>query len=193
MVTLSKLYTGSGDRGKTHLVGGTVTDKFSPRVSAYGDIDELNAYCGLIRTACSGKHEKLSEWIGHVQNELFDIGSIVASPANSTHESLPEVTDAHVKRLEHWIDTLVAPLPVLRSFVIPGGSELNARFHIARTVCRRAERTLCELAAKESVPEPILIYMNRLSDLLFAAARYSSHVEGQDEYMWIPGKKITSG
>jgi len=213
MVTLNRIYTRTGDQGFTGLVGGARISKTAPRVAAYGDVDELNAHLGMCRTLTSSESIKrscahvlrswllgkrlrqdtdakripITEKLAVIQNQLFDIGSELASPAGSTWEGIPKTTAAQVAQLESWIDELNSYLPELKSFVLPGGNLLNAHLHIARTVCRRAERSVLCLKSTDEVSESILIYLNRLSDLLFVMSRYAALVEGAPEYLWVPG------
>lgn len=185
MVKLNKLYTKNGDKGTTHLVGGERVEKCSLRVDAFGDIDELNSHLGMVRTLLTNKynpdHTKL---ISKIQNELFDIGSIIATPHGTSWDGMREITEEHVDYLEQWIDLIVADLPELNSFVLPGGTIFNSHLHIARTVCRRAERKLWQINKTEPIPNQLLIYINRLSDLLFALSRYDVFHSEKQEYLW---------
>lgn len=188
MVRINKIYTKTGDRGQTHLVGGEETSKDSTRVEAYGTIDELSSFLGWSRTiAADAEETELAEQIGRIQNTLFDLGSEVASPAGAPPKEELRLTHEHTEQLEEWIDALVAEVPPLTSFVLPGGSELNAALHIARTCCRRAERRIVTLSQNESLNPNILTFLNRLSDYLFAAARATIHRQGQAEYLWQVG------
>lgn len=192
MVKINRIYTRTGDDGTTGLVGGRRVRKDSPHVEAYGDIDELNSWIGLVRTwgqECGSA--RLYEISAQLQNELFDLGSEVACPPGEVWEGMVRITPAHVERLEVLIDELSGQLPELRSFVLPGGSPLNAALHIARTVCRRAERRLLSFSSQVThgsdwLREP-LRYLNRLSDLLFAMARFESARIQFPEYLWVPG------
>jgi cob(I)alamin adenosyltransferase len=194
MVTLSKIYTRTGDEGTTGLVGGERVKKSSIRVSAYGDVDELNSYLGLCATFAADKSfSPLLDKLTIIQNELFDLGSELASPGSSGGPGIPTTTADQVSRLEVWIDTLNEGLPTLQSFVLPGGSLLNAHLHIARTICRRAERTILELHDTEPVPTNLRHYVNRLSDLLFVMSRAAARLEGKKETLWIPGASRPTG
>jgi cob(I)alamin adenosyltransferase len=194
MVTLSKIYTRTGDEGTTGLVGGERVKKSSSRVSAYGDIDELNSYLGLCATFAADKSfSPLLDKLTIIQNELFDLGSELASPGSNGGPGIPTTTADQVSRLEVWIDTLNEGLPTLQSFVLPGGSLLNAHLHIARTICRRAERTILELHDTEPVPTDLRHYVNRLSDLLFVMSRAAAGLEGKKETLWIPGASRPTG
>jgi cob(I)alamin adenosyltransferase len=188
MVTLNRIYTRTGDDGTTGLVGGERVKKTSLRVCAYGDIDELNCHIGVCVTILAdGSIQALHEKLITIQNELFDIGSELATPPGEAWPGLPQTTSLHVERLEKWIDELNSGLPELKSFVLPGGSPLNAHLHLARAVCRRAERAVLVLADTDPVSADILHYLNRLSDLLFVMSRSAAHAAGAQEYLWVPG------
>jgi cob(I)alamin adenosyltransferase len=188
MVTLNRIYTRTGDDGTTGLVGGERTKKTSLRVCAYGDIDELNCHIGICVTLLAdGSIPELREMLITIQNELFDIGSELATPPGQSWPGLPQTTAEHVERLERWIDQLNAELPELKSFVLPGGTHLNAQAHLARAVCRRAERAVLTLAETEPVSPEVGRYLNRLSDLLFVMSRSAAHAAGTPEYLWVPG------
>jgi cob(I)alamin adenosyltransferase len=188
MVTLNKIYTRTGDDGLTGLVGGDRIKKTALRVCAYGDVDELNAHIGLCATlAAPAPTTTLHDKLVIIQNELFDIGSELACPAGSSSPSIPVTSPRQVTRLEQWIDELNVSLPVLQSFVLPGGTQLNAQLHIARTVCRRAERTVLSLHDVEGVHADTRHYINRLSDLLFVMSRSAASIVGTKEFLWVPG------
>jgi len=186
MVKITKVYTRTGDDGTTGLVGGARILKSAQRVAAYGEIDELNSSLGWARTHCEerGFHD-LSDQVRIVQNELFDLGAELATDDGAA--SGFTITHDQVKRLEHWIDLHTSTLPELRSFVLPGGCEGNARFHVVRCVCRRAERHMVQLRESAVVRPVLLEYVNRLSDWLFVIAREISRREGTLEYLWEPG------
>lgn len=189
MVKINKIYTRTGDDGSTGLVGGERVRKDHPRVTAYGDIDELNAVLGWARTLCEKlPRPTLLSKLTLIQNELFDLGAELATPAGTTWEGRLVMTAAQSTRLEQWIDELTGGIPELRSFVVPGGTELNSILHMARTVCRRAERSIISLMQSEPVSTELQTYVNRLSDLLFAMARHESSISGASEYLWVPGK-----
>lgn len=189
MVKISKIYTRTGDDGTTGLVGGTRIAKSSLRVSAYGDIDELNSFLGQARTLAEKTGATtLTPLLADVQNELFDIGAELATPPGGAWEGMKTISVAQVTRLEQSIDELTRGIPELRSFVLPGGTELNASLHICRAVSRRAERSTLALAETEPVSNSVRLYLNRLSDLLFAMARYESHRSGVPEYLWEVGR-----
>ncbi|MFN4895175.1 MAG: cob(I)yrinic acid a,c-diamide adenosyltransferase [Pseudomonadota bacterium] len=188
MVNLNKIYTRTGDSGSTGLVGGARIDKDAIKVEAYGDVDELNSQLGLCKELLSGPTTSLiSDIITTIQNELFDIGAELATPAEAHWEGMLKAGPEHIKQLELWIDTLNEALPPLRSFILPGGSLISAQIHVARTVCRRAERHICKLHKIEPVSLHILGYINRLSDLLFVMARAVVRAENKPEYLWVPG------
>ena len=181
-----KIYTRTGDDGTTGLIGGQRIPKCDARIDCYGTIDELNAAIGLAAAGIDQSCAELLEKLRQVQNELFVIGSHLATPDESPHKgSLPALEDSMVSRLEMQIDESEALLPRLRNFILPGGSELSARLHLARTVCRRAERLLVDYSLDRPVPAIILTYLNRLSDWLFVQARWANHAAGVQDLPWI--------
>jgi len=184
MVVLSKIYTRTGDDGTTALANGERRAKYDLRVGAYGTVDELNAAIGLARLHTTTE-PVVDAMLKRIQNDLFDVGADLCLPG---HERL-RVSDAQVKRLEHEIDLLNAELKPLDSFVLPGGNAAAAHLHLARTICRRAERMIVELAAQpnETVSVPALHYVNRLSDFLFVAGRYVND-RGARDLLWVPGQ-----
>ena len=188
MVTLNRIYTRTGDAGATRLASGAQVSKSDLRVEAYGAVDETNACLGLARvhTGDAGAFDAL---LARLQNELFDLGADLATPA--APDEVPgarlRILDSQVTRLEGEIDALNAELPPLASFVLPGGAPAAAALHLARTVCRRAERDAVRLVeAGQPVSGPALRYLNRLSDLLFVAARYAND-KGAAEVFWVSG------
>ena len=187
MVVLSKIYTKTGDRGDTGLGDGTRVSKADARIAAYGTVDELNALLGLVRL--SGLSDKLAELVPAIQHELFDVGADLCVPEREAPKGRPRlrVTAGYAARLERAIDGLNARLKPLKSFVLPGGTPAAAWLHLARTVCRRAEREVVALHQREPVNPQLLIYLNRLSDLLFVMARVANH-DGRDDLLWEPGK-----
>lgn len=187
MVTLNKIYTKTGDDGTTALGTGERRPKFDLRVETYGTVDEANAAIGLARLhAASGAD--LDEMLGRIQNDLFDLGADLATPegVDLPYEPL-RVAEQQVTRLEGEIDALNARLEPLKSFVLPGGTALSAHLHLARTVTRRAERLAVELAARETVSDAAMRYLNRLSDFLFVAGRIAN-ADGREDVLWVPGK-----
>jgi cob(I)alamin adenosyltransferase len=188
MVVLNKIYTRTGDDGTTALGTGERLPKHALRVSAYGTVDETNAAIGVARTnLSSSSHERLSEQLERIQNDLFDLGADLCVPDRGQDAQPLRVTAAQVQRLEREIDEMTSRLKPLRSFVLPGGSPVAAHLHMARTVCRRAERLIVELARSEPVGQPALEYINRLSDYLFVAARHAND-DGARDVLWVPGQ-----
>lgn len=189
MVKINKIYTRTGDDGTTGLVGGARVPKHSTKVHAYGDVDELNSWIGLVRTILVAQGpEDAVEHLTTIQNVLFDIGAVLASPPEVTWPSKRIITDDDIALIEGWIDSLTAQVPELRSFVLPGGTIANSYLHITRAVCRRAERAVLALHDEEPVPAGILQYLNRLSDYLFALARREITHAGETEFLWSPGQ-----
>ncbi|NNF42433.1 MAG: cob(I)yrinic acid a,c-diamide adenosyltransferase, partial [Phycisphaerales bacterium] len=177
-----KLYTKTGDDGSTGLFGGTRVRKDHPRVAAYGAVDELNAALGLAAAAAGTGTEvegRIRSILVDLQSRLFDIGADLASPPATKHETkVVRITPDHVAEIEAAIDEIDAENEPMRHFVLPGGTELAARLHLARTVCRRAEREIVSLAEDETVSSALIVCVNRLSDLLFAMARRANHAAG---------------
>lgn len=189
MVRLNKIYTRTGDSGETSLVGGMRVSKHSLRPEAFGEIDELNSILGITRTHLKeSKLEIFDPLLERIQNELFDMGADLATPENSKYsDKILRISSKQVKRIETEIDKFNNDLDELKSFVLPGGSLLASWFHFARTAARRSERRITRLAAEEVINLNVLIYINRLSDLLFVMAR-SSNNNGQNDVLWQPGK-----
>ena len=192
MVVLNRIYTRTGDDGTTALGTGERRKKHDPRVAAYGTVDELNACLGIARLHTGGE-PAVDAMLARIQNDLFDLGADLCTPESARGKG-PEgarlaVTDAQVARLEQEIDTLNAELAPLRSFVLPGGSPAAAHLHLARTVCRRGERLMVELADQpgETVSAAALKYVNRLSDFLFVASRFLNQ-KGANDILWVPGQ-----
>jgi len=186
MVTLNKIYTRTGDDGTTALGNGERRKKYDLRVAAYGTVDEANAVIGLARVA--GPAPQLDHMLARIQNDLFDLGADLATPEGADLPYQPlRIVEAQVDRLEREIDELNGPLAPLKSFVLPGGTPVAAQLHLARTVSRRAERLVVELAEREPVGEPALRYMNRLSDFLFVAGRVANE-DGAGDVLWVPGQ-----
>lgn len=185
MVTLNRIYTRTGDAGTTRLASGAPVSKASLRVEAYGAVDETNACLGLVRLHTAGD-AWLDAGLGRIQNELFDLGADLATPQSPDRTSL-RILDGQVTRLEAEIDAMNADLGPLTSFILPGGTAAAAALHLARTVCRRAERAAVRLAETgEAVSPEALKYLNRLSDLLFVAARRTND-NGRAEVLWQAG------
>ncbi|MFW6023199.1 MAG: cob(I)yrinic acid a,c-diamide adenosyltransferase [Myxococcota bacterium] len=181
-----KIYTKTGDRGTTGLFGGDRVSKTHGRVRAYGEVDELNAVLGVARAALPSAATDTGELLQSIQSDLFDVGAELATTAaRAAKGDLPLLTDAAVERLEQEIDAHEAPLEPLTSFVLPGGAPAAAHLHVARTVCRRAERAVTALGEAEAVRGEVLRYLNRLSDLLFVLARGANHEAGVADVPWI--------
>ena len=193
MVLLSRIYTRTGDKGTTALGSGRRVSKDHPRIEACGSVDELNAVLGL--AVASGLDAEGGGLLRAVQNDLFDLGADLCVPetprrggrARGAPPRVLRMTEAHGRRLEQAIDRYNAPLSTLRSFVLPGGTPASAWLHLARTVCRRAERATVALARKETVNPQALIYLNRLSDLLFVMGRRAND-NGRGDVLWVPGQ-----
>jgi cob(I)alamin adenosyltransferase len=178
-----KIYTRTGDGGETALLGGTRVSKAAPRVAAYGDVDELNAWLGLVRA--SAPDPQLNEMLERLQRDLFAIGARLADPTGAVADRMAKtaVTGDVITRLEEWIDSLEAEVPALRRFILAGGSPSGAALHVARTICRRAERSVVALGSAQVEPD-VIVYLNRLSDLLFVMARVANHRRGAAESEW---------
>lgn len=182
MVKLNKIYTRTGDKGTAGLVDGSRVSKASARMTAIGDVDEANAAVGMAIAALGD--DSLSEQLRRIQNELFDLGADIATPSGV--DGALRIVPSQIERLEHEIDAMNATLEPLQSFILPGGSAAVAALHLARTVVRRAERSAVDLAEGDPVNPNALAYLNRLSDLLFVAARFVASEEGGD-VLWQPG------
>lgn len=184
MVVLNRIYTKTGDKGETALGDGTRLPKHALRIASYGTVDEANAAIGLARLETSGE---LDAMLARIQNDLFDLGADLCIPQSSRRsEGALRITESQVERLEREIDAMNGELAPLTSFVLPGGTRAAAYLHLARTVVRRAERLIAELATRESVGAAALKYINRLSDHLFVASRYANG-KGADDVLWQPG------
>ena len=182
-VRLTKIYTRGGDAGETSLGDGSRVSKLDERIAAYGAVDELNSAIGLV--LAGGSPPSIREVLLRVQNELFDLGADLSVPLE--HEGRLRATQEQVDRLEAECDRVNAELPELTSFVLPGGGETAARLHVARTICRRAEREALVAANAHAVNQLVLVYLNRLSDLLFILARAANAGESHEEPLWRPG------
>jgi cob(I)alamin adenosyltransferase len=193
MVRITKVYTRTGDTGSTRLVGGKKVAKDAARIAAYGTIDELNSVVGLARVFNDDLKqelpvaEQLDDIFRQLQNELFDLGSELATPSDFSYEGMFRVSEQEVKSLERLIDSCQKDLEPLNSFILPGGGKVGGFLHQARTVCRRAERDILRLSREEEVSPWPLTYVNRLSDLLFVLSRWVSHKLGEPEYLWERG------
>ena len=194
-IRINRVYTRGGDAGETSLVGGPRVAKDAVRIQAYGTVDELNAVLGLVRTAnretpgaSDEDRARLDTLLTRLQNELFNLGSDLATRTEDRHPKQPVVEERHVTFLETTIDELNEGLPELRSFVLPGGGWVSSFLHQARTVCRRAERLVTTLAREEAVGPQALAYLNRLSDLLFVLGRWAARARREPEPLWEPEK-----
>ena len=189
-IRINKVYTRTGDAGKTRLIGGEERWKDDARVEAYGTVDELNSEIGLCRELLKEqKHDQFSSlirFLKSVQNELFNLGSQLAVAEDGDSVNLPHLSGDAISKLESEIDTINETLLELASFVLPGGSVINAQFHMARNVCRRAERRTVTLSRNDSVVPENIQYLNRLSDALFVWSRWVSHILGDTENLWNP-------
>ncbi len=193
MVVLTKIYTKTGDDGTTALGSGERVPKTSLRIAAYGTVDETNAAIGMARLLLPPSQSTVAEMLARIQNDLFDLGADLCVP--DTGEPLPytplRLKSAQVDRLEREIDSMNAEMAPLSSFILPGGSQAGAALHLARTICRRAERCIAELghAEGECVSDAVRHYINRLSDHLFVASRYVNG-KGKDDLLWRPGQNV---
>jgi len=190
MVVLNKIYTKTGDDGTTGLGNGERCKKYDLRVESYGTVDETNACVGLARLHTTEIH-RLDDALARIQNDLFDLGADLATPDDGKpleYEPL-RITDAQVAWLEDEIDAFTSKIEPLRSFILPGGTPLAANLHLARTVARRAERLIVELSQneEENISKTCILYMNRLSDYLFVAARAANNM-GKSDVLWVPGQ-----
>jgi cob(I)alamin adenosyltransferase len=205
-IRINRVYTRTGDKGTTHLVGGATVSKASARIEAFGTVDELNTILGLARVAneeliaretakspdgdAARAARELEDVLMRLQNELFDLGSELATPEGAEYPGMFRVSAAEVEALEHRIDRCQGDLETLKSFILPGGGPVAAFLHQARTVCRRAERCVLRLGEQEAIGEEPLKYLNRLSDLLFVLARWIARQSGTPEYLWERGLRL---
>jgi cob(I)alamin adenosyltransferase len=189
-VALNRIYTKRGDRGETALVGGQKVPKDALRIECYGTVDELNSIVGLACTTAQSDEwlSELAAILRRIQHELFNLGSLLATLPADVHPKQPRITKADVEQLEREIDRMNAELPSLRSFVLPGGCRINAELHLARTVCRRAERLAVTLERQEPGDGISVRYLNRLSDALFVYSRWASLRSGAPEVLWEPNQ-----
>ncbi len=179
-----KIYTKKGDKIGTGLIGGSRVSKNDLRIRAYGTVDELNAHIGLLRDLV--KENSVHDQLISIQDRLFTAGSLLAVSENGTSMKLPALIETDISILEEWIDEMDKYLPMMKTFILPGGHITVSNCHIARTVCRRAERSIVELATQSDIPAIIVAYFNRLSDYLFTLGRKLSHDLDADETPWIP-------
>ena len=192
-ISITRVYTRTGDRGETALVGGKRVPKDSPRIAAYGTLDELNAVVGLVRVfneerlTKSARHRRLDEVLRKIQNQLFDLGSELATPPEAAYEGMFRVGESQVRELEELMDRCQKDLAPLKSFILPGGGRIHGFLHQARTVCRRAEREVLALSRAEPIGEGPLRYLNRLSDAFFVLGRWVGKHLGEKEYLWERG------
>lgn len=190
-INLTRIYTRGGDKGQTSLVGGVRIDKASQKLDSYGTVDELNCLVGIARAAIAADadlygavQEDLDSSLRLIQNRLFDVGSILATPAGHPYPGMPEIKDEDATALEQQMDAMQKSLEPLKSFCLPGGTAANAALHHCRAVCRRAERDILRLARDEDVDGRLIKYVNRLSDLFFVMSRYAARKAGAPEYLW---------
>ncbi len=181
-----KIYTKKGDSGATSLIGGTRVAKHDLRIASYGTIDELNSYLGVVRDAAG--MDEVTEQLIEIQDRLFTIGSSLASDPERSKMAIPDLRESDVQLLEQWMDEMDAKLPELKAFILPGGHLAVSHSHVARTICRRAERLVTELQGQSFVDPLVLTYLNRLSDYLFVTARLLGQELGAVETPWEPRK-----
>ena len=187
---ISKVYTRTGDAGKTRLAGGQQVFKDDRRVEAYGTVDELNAALGTARAFIAehlpddAKLLKLDNELHTIQSKLFDVGGLLATAPGASFPNMPEVSEDDITRLEILIDSMNAELEPLKEFVLPGGGKATSFLHMARTICRRAERQCVTLSREDFIGPTLLMYLNRLSDALFVFARWVAKVQGESEFLW---------
>ncbi len=191
-IRITRVYTRTGDTGDTALVGGRRVAKDSLRIEAYGTVDELNATVGLVRAfnregSAAAARDRLDDVLRRIQNELFDLGSELATPPDAAYEGMFRVSDAEVSALERLMDECEKELEPLNSFVLPGGGRVSALLHQCRTVCRRAERIVLRLGREEDIGAGPLRYLNRLSDLFFVLSRWIGKHNGEPEFLWERG------
>jgi len=189
--TISKVYTKTGDDGKTSLVGGQKVSKSNVRIHAYGEIDELNSVIGLCieeLKLLDKNFNSLIKSLIRIQNDLFNLGTILATMPDDMTDKMPKITSDDIQVLENEIDKVNKDLSVLHSFVLPGGSKINAFLHLARTVCRRCERVCCSLYEEDKIDKIVVSYLNRLSDNFFVWSRWVASILNHEENTWDPNK-----
>ncbi len=179
-----RIYTKTGDKGETSLIGGVRVPKHHLRIESYGTVDELNSYIGLISDELNDKEKY--ELLFEIQDRLFTVGSVLASDPEKSKMKIPDLHESDITLLENEIDKMDDQLPQLKNFILPGGHVAASHIHIARCVCRRAERIVVHLSSESEVPEMVVRYLNRLSDYLFTLARFVVHQAGRDEINWRP-------
>ncbi|MBC7419469.1 MAG: cob(I)yrinic acid a,c-diamide adenosyltransferase [Bdellovibrio sp.] len=181
-----KIYTKTGDKGTTRLVDGSCVEKFNPRVEAYGSVDELNSGLGVVRSHLKQNVAlvEIDVYLEKIQSSLFSVGSLLATADEKVFYTLTQIEDAQISELEKWIDLYTEPLPALKNFILPGGHLIASYLHVSRTACRRAERRTSEMMSREKHYQNVLIYLNRLSDLLFTWARWVNFKTQQTETIW---------
>jgi cob(I)alamin adenosyltransferase len=187
---ITKVYTRTGDKGKTRLAGGQQVWKDNLRVEAYGDVDELNSTIGVVRAfnaelvGCHPSADRLDDELRWMQNKLFDVGGLLATAPGQTFKNMPMVTARDVTRLEKLIDKCQKDLTPLKEFILPGGGKIPSLLHQARTICRRAERLCVRLGREEPLDPSLVRFLNRLSDTLFVLARWMAKQQNQPEFLW---------
>jgi cob(I)alamin adenosyltransferase len=191
---ITKVYTKSGDRGETGLVGGQRVAKYNLRIESYGTVDELSSHMGLLRSFCREERAlftnpadaELLDWhLDYIQHQLFVLGGDLATRLEDRHPMMPVIKATHVDYMERLCDAFNANLPPLKDFILPGGSRTSAQLHVCRTVCRRAERLICHLSAEEEIDDHAQIYLNRLSDALFVLGRWATQQMAKRESIWL--------
>jgi cob(I)alamin adenosyltransferase len=178
-----KIYTKTGDDGTTGLFGGGRISKDAVRLESYGTVDELNSILGIAR--CYNADREMDSMLHRIQNDLFNLGADLATPMSVKSRSVVRIRSTETRVLEDWIDRMEAGLPVLANFILPGGTATAAHLQLARSVCRRAERLVVKLSREEKMNKTVIVYLNRLSDLLFVLARWENHRVGQEEIKWM--------
>jgi cob(I)alamin adenosyltransferase len=186
-----KIYTKTGDAGETGLFGGQRVPKDALRIEAYGSVDEVNSVIGIVQSM--NPPGKLVPMLSRIQNDLFIVGADLATPAEKTGLHIERVEIGQSVVLERYIDELEEELPALKSFILPGGTPAASQLHCARTVCRRAERAVVRLSHTEDIGDAVIVYVNRLSDFLFVAARYANHWAGAEEVPWVSSRGSAQG
>lgn len=182
----TKIYTKTGDKGNTSLLGGKKVPKSHHRIESYGNVDELNSFIGLLKDQPEVEPSMNKDFFW-IQEKLFIIGSILATESDFKGFELPKITNDHTKQLEAWIDQYTSELPELKSFILPGGHQTISLCHVCRTVCRRAERSIIALDSEEAIDENIIPFINRLSDYFFVMSRKMAQLLNVSETPWVPG------